>query len=473
MGVTMTPPLPATKIVCTIGPSSASPGTIASLVSSGMSIARLNFSHGTHEDHAKAVARIRREAHRQNRFVAILQDLQGPKIRLGTFAAGKVTLVDGAPFTLTTDAVSGDASIASVSHKGFPSDVRAGDEVRINDGLVRLKVRSVSGRRVACTVLEGGEIGDRKGINLPGRDVSLPSMTRKDAADLAFGLALGVDYVALSFVRTASDVAGIKKRIRAAGKDTPVIAKLEKAQAVANLRSILDAADGILVARGDLGVETELSDLPLLQKRILREASRAGVVAITATQMLESMIHNPRPTRAEVSDVANAVLDGTDAVMLSGETASGDYPVEAAATMRKVALSAETERPASPADPTESLGIPGVVADAACRAAVKAGAARIVVFTRSGLTARIVSKFRPTTPVVAFTAYEASARRMALYRGVDPFVLPETETMRADRVVERAVVFLLEKRLAARGDRLLFVYGSVGGHCDKMRVVQI
>jgi pyruvate kinase len=469
----MTPPFPATRIVCTIGPSSRRPATIAALVAAGMSVARLNFSHGTHEEHARAAAAVRREARRAGRFVAVLQDLQGPKIRLGTFAGGKAALERGARFTLTTEPVSGNAAVASVSHRGLPGDVRPGDEIRINDGLVRLKVRSVKGSRVACTVLEGGEIGDRKGINLPGRDVSLPSMTRKDAADLAFGLSIGVDFVALSFVRTAADVLGLKRRIRAAGADTPVIAKLEKAQAVANLPSILAAADGILVARGDLGVETELSDLPLLQKRILREASKAGVVAITATQMLESMTHNPMPTRAEVSDVANAVLDGSDAVMLSGETASGEYPVEAVAVMRRVALSAEAgERGGAPGLPG-SLGIPGVVADAACRAAAQAGASRIVAFTRSGLTARILSKFRPEKPVAAFTAFEASARRMALFRGVEPFVLPETETARADRMVELAVSFLRSRGMAARGDRLVFVYGSVGGHCDKMRVLQI
>ncbi len=469
----MTIPLPATKIVCTIGPSSSSSGVIASLIEAGMSVARLNFSHGSHEDHAKVVTRVRHEAHRQNRFVAIMQDLQGPKIRLGLFPSGKVLIETGASFTLTTENVSCNASIASVSHKGLPGDVRAGDEIRINDGLVRLRVHSVSGRRVDCKVTEGGEIGDRKGVNLPGRNVSMPSLTRKDAADLVLGLALDVDYVALSFVRTAADVAGLKKKIRAAGKDIPVIAKLEKAQAVENLASILSVVDGVLVARGDLGVETELTDLPMLQKRILREASRAGVVAITATQMLESMTHNPMPTRAEVSDVANAVLDGTDAVMLSGETASGEYPVEAVVTMRKVAFSAEAQREAFPYDLTESLGIPGVVAEAACRAAVKASASRIVAFTRSGLTARMVSKFRPATPVVAFTAFESSACRMALFNGVEPFVLPETETMRADRVVELAVKFLREKNMAGRGDRLVFVYGSVGGHCDKMRVVQI
>jgi pyruvate kinase len=465
--------LPATKIVCTIGPSSASPEVVAKLVAAGMSVARLNFSHGSHDEHAAVVARVRRESARQGRFVAILQDLQGPKIRLGVFPAGRVVIEAGASFTLTTENVPGDASGASVSHKGLPGDVRAGDEIRVNDGLVRLRVRKVDGRRVECTVVEGGEIGSRKGVNLPGRDVSLPSLTRKDADDLAFGLSLGVDYVALSFVRTAADVAGVKKRIKAAGKDTPVVAKIEKAQAIANLASILSVSDGILVARGDLGVETELSDLPMLQKRMLREASRAGVIAITATQMLESMVHNPIPTRAEVSDVANAVLDGTDAVMLSGETASGDYPVEAVETMRRVALSAEAERVPVAVDLTESLGIPGVVADAACRAAVKSCARAIVAFTRSGLTARIVSKFRPATPIVAFTAFEASARRMALFKGVDPFVLPETETMRADRVVDLAIAFMRARGLVRRGERLVFVYGSVGGHCDKMRVVQV
>lgn len=462
--------LPATKIVCTIGPASSSPGTLAAMIRAGMSVARLNFSHGTRGGHARAIAAIRREAARQGRHVAILQDLQGPKVRLGLFQGGEAVLERGATFTLTTEPVSGNASVASVNHPGFPKDVRKGDAILLNDGLVRLEVLEVRGNEVRCRVATGGEVGDRKGVNVPGREISLPSLTAKDLGDLAFGLSRGVDCVALSFVRTGADMRGLRRRIRAAGKDLPVIAKLEKAQAVDNLEEILAESDGIIVARGDLGVETALEEVPVLQKRILREAGRWGVTAVTATQMLESMTRSRVPTRAEVSDVANAVIDGTDAVMLSGETSVGAFPVEAVETMRRVVASAE----ACPSPPPEELAdpsaVPGVVAEAACRAASTLRARAVVVFTRSGVTARILSKFRPSAPVIAFTPRAAAARRMAPYRGVEPMVLPFGRD--PDRMVARAASELARLGRVSRGDGLVFVHGSASGHCDQMRVLK-
>jgi pyruvate kinase len=463
--------LPATKIVCTIGPASAERRILSDLVREGMSVARLNFSHGTHAWHGGVIGRIREEAASRGKHVAVMQDLQGPKVRLGIFTGGKAVLVRGSSFTLTTERLEGDASAASVDYKGFPGDVAPGDAVLLADGLVRLVVREVRGRNVLCRVAEGGEVGDRKGVNIPGKEVSLPSLTRKDLRDLSFGLSRGVDFVALSFVRRAEDVRELKRRIRRAGKNTSVIAKLEKSQALQYLGEILEEADGVIVARGDLGVETAIEEVPVLQKRILREASRAGVVAITATQMLESMTRNRVPTRAEASDVANAVLDGSDAVMLSAETSVGANPVEAVRTMRKILSAIESERLSPVPDLGVSYGVPGVVADAASRAATSLGAKAIVVFTRSGNSARILSKFLPETPIIAFTPKRSSARRMALYRGVEPGVVKKSTS--SERMVEGALREMREAGQVSRGDRLVIVYGSPTGHCDQMRVVSL
>jgi pyruvate kinase len=462
-------PLPATKIVCTIGPASESPSVIAALIRRGMSVARFNFSHGTHEGHARAIGAVRAEARRQGRHVAILQDLQGPKIRLGRFAGGGAVLRRGAEFTLATGSVPGNDTVAGVDYRGFPNDVRPGDTVLLNDGNVRLVVLEVSARKVRCRVTQGGRVGDRNGVNLPGREVSLPSLTRKDRKDLAFGLGLDVDYVALSFVRSAEDVRGIVRAIRAAGKEVPVVAKLEKRQALDNLDEILSAADGVLVARGDLGVETSLEEVPYLQRRIIVAAIEAGVTVITATQMLESMIRNPVPTRAEVSDVANAVWDGSDAVMLSGETSTGAFPAKAVETMRKVVGSAQRNMPPLPAPLRRPRGITGAVADAACQAAASLPARAIVVFTRSGSTARILAASRPPVPVIALTPSPETAARMALYRGVEPFLYEEATP--GTRMAEGAVRHLRRLRRVAGGEPLVLVYGSENAHCDQLRIV--
>ena len=460
---------PATKIVCTIGPASESPSVIADMIRQGMSVARFNFSHGKQEWHARAIAAVRAEARRQGRHVAILQDLQGPKIRLGRFKGGAVVLQRGADFTLTTGHVCGDASICGVDYAGLPGDVRPGDRILLKDGAVRLAVRSVSGRNVRCRVEQGGSVGDRQGVNLPDGKVSLPSMTRKDRKDLAFGLDLGVDCVALSFVRSAKDVRGLVRAIRAAGKDVPVIAKLEKPQALENLDGILSAADSVMVARGDLGVETSLEEVPYLQRKIITAALTAGVTVITATQMLESMVGSPVPTRAEVSDIAHAVWDGTDAVMLSGETSVGKFPVKAVETMRKVVESAENKMPPAPEELWRPYGTAGAVADAACRAAVALPAKAVVVFTRSGRSAAILAASRPAVPVVAFTPVPETAARMALYRGVEPMFLAEETD--AKNMAGKAVRILRRLRRIAAGDPLVLVHGSKNAPCDQLRII--
>jgi pyruvate kinase len=461
--------LPATKIVCTIGPASASPRVVAELIRRGMSVARLNFSHGTHEEHARIVSVVREEARRLGRHVAVLQDLQGPKIRLGRFRGGGAMLRRGRPFTLTTDDIVGSDAAARVDHAGFPMDVRPGDLVLLNDGAVRLSVRSIAGRQVRCSVVQGGGVGDRQGVNLPGREVSLPSLTRKDRADLAFGLRLGVDYMALSFVRSAGDVRSLLRAIRSAGGKVPVIAKLEKRQALENLDGILSAVDGVMVARGDLGVETSLEEVPYLQQRVITAALSAGVTVITATQMLESMIRNPVPTRAEVSDVAHAVWDGTDAVMLSGETSVGKFPAKAVETMRTVVESAQRRMPPAPAELWRPHGMAGAVADAACRAAEALPARAVVVFTRSGATAKILAASRPCVPVIALTPSPETAARMALYRGVEPLFHPEVPP--GTRMAEAAVRLLRGLRRVGRGEPLILVHGSERAHCDQLRIV--
>ncbi|MBZ4418545.1 pyruvate kinase [Myxococcus sp. RHSTA-1-4] len=406
------------KIICTLGPSSDTPEVIEGLIRAGMNVARLNFSHGTHEEHRQRVATIRKVAKRLGMPVAILQDIQGPKIRLGKFEGGQLTVKTGQTVTVTTRAVVGQGTVIPTPIKSLVKDVVRGDDVLLDDGRVRLRVLKVSGPDVTCRVEVGGLLKDKKGLNLPGSPMSVPTITRKDAEDLAFGQEVGVDYVALSFVRTAADIHKAREHVKK--NKTPLIAKIEKPQAVECLEAIAAAADGIMVARGDLGVEMPLEQLPAIQKRMVREVNRQGGLVIVATEMLESMVGNPRPTRAEVSDVANAILDGADAVMLSGETAAGRYPTEAAATMARIVE--ETERGVvrhlhhSPFERSEDLGT-GVAA-AAVAAATQLNIETIVAYTESGHTARLISEFRPQARIIGLTPNEATVNRMALYWGV-------------------------------------------------------
>jgi pyruvate kinase len=415
------------KIIATIGPASDPPDVIAALLDAGMDVARLNFSHGTLDEHAARIERLREAARQRGRALTLLQDLQGPKIRTGPLAGGRpVLLVTGQRLALTSRPVEGSAERIGVSYPFLARDVQPGAQILISDGALELRALGSSEDEVLTEVVAGGELRERQGINLPRVSITAPALTEKDIADLDFGLRHDVDWVALSFVRRAEDVREIKRRIAAAGKSTPVMAKIEKPEALDDMPAILSEADGIMVARGDLGVELPLAEVPLVQKQLIAACNDAGKPVVTATQMLESMIRSPRPTRAEASDVANAILDGTDAVMLSGETAVGAYPVEAVRTMANVANVVETGRRSgvSSERPLWQIARNQTVSDAICEAAAAAervlDVRAIVAYTQTGNTARLVSRLRPRAPILAFTPHEETARRINLYWGVTP-----------------------------------------------------
>lgn len=463
------------KIVCTIGPASQSPEVLGRLIEAGLDAARLNFSHGTHESHGLAITTIRETAARVGRTVAIIQDLQGPRIRIGSLPAA-VDAKAGQALTLTpTGTADSDRGTGSlpVTYRDLARDVTPGARILINDGLVELAVEQVAGTAVRCRVVTGGPITSHKGLNLPGTSVSAPAVTDKDRADLRFGLAQGVDYVALSFVRGPGDIAAARQVMADCGADVPIIAKIERAEAVEDLEAILEAADGVMIARGDLGVELGPEVVPVLQKRIIHAANRKRRLVITATQMLESMTQQPRPTRAEASDVANAVFDGTDAVMLSAETAAGRYPVESVQVMDRIVRTAEGDRAlAQPRD--EGAGeasIPEALCSAAREAAEETGAAAIVVFSESGTSARLMSKQRPAAPIVAFTPFEPVCRRMALYWGVLP--LPMQRIAEPDVRVREVERRLTEQKLAAPGARIVILAGTLVGQVGGTNVMQI
>jgi len=451
--------LPATKIVCTIGPACRSEMILASMIATGMSVARLNFSHGTQDDHREAAEAVRRAAARAGRHVALLADLQGPKIRIGDLKEPSIKLDAGDILVITTQPVTGDRDRVSTSYEALPADVAPGDAILLDDGAIRLTVLSVSGPDVTCKVENDGLLKPRKGINLPGVDLSLPALTAKDRDDLAFALELGVDAVAVSFVRRPEDMVGA----RALVGDAPVrlIAKIERPEALTRAEGILAASDGIMVARGDLGIEIPLEQVPREQKRLIRMAAENRKFVITATQMLESMIHAPAPTRAEVTDVANAILDGTDAIMLSGETAVGRYPVKTVATMARIAAAAEEMVTPVGAELVRETG-PNLHTDQAMAvSAVMISQAvpvkGIAVFTESGHTALLISKQRPSVPVFGFTPHEHVARRLAMYRGVRPILTgPVTST---DRLFEMVSGRLKQDELADVGDRIVVTLG--------------
>ncbi|MDX2179098.1 MAG: pyruvate kinase [Bryobacteraceae bacterium] len=453
--------MPNTKIVATLGPASDSPETVLQLLRAGVDVFRLNASHGTQDDQARRIRTVRAMAAEMGVHAGILLDLQGPKIRLGTFETGRVTLQTGAYFTITTEILVGDATRASTTYSDFALDVKVGDRILLNDGAAELRAADNDGTNVKCEVISGGEIGDRKGINLPGVKVSAPSMTKKDTSDLTFGLEQGIDYVALSFVRTANDVLRLKFLLEERDARVPVVAKIEKPEACLNLDSILKESDGVMVARGDLGIEVALEKVPLIQKNIIRKARMTGKFVITATQMLESMIEHSYPTRAEVSDVANAIYDGTDAVMLSGETAAGRYPVEAARMMDRIAAETESnlrQRGFRDLDVSDDPSTAEIVADAAHTAAKLSGAVAVVVFSASGSTAKMVSKYRPPVPVYAFTPSERAARQMAIIYGVTPLVEENAGT--TDAMIAQMERRLKDQKLVQPGDRVVFTSGQ-------------
>ncbi len=461
------------KIVCTLGPATASQEQITALISAGMDVARLNMSHGRQADHLEVYRRLRAGSDLTGRSVGILADLQGPKIRLGEFPDGPVRLSPGDDFTITTEDIPGNAREASTTYEGLPEDVRPGNRILIDDGNVQLDVVGVEGRRVHLRVVVGGKISDHKGINLPGVNVSAPALTGKDEADLRWALATGVDMVALSFVRSPDDANVARKIMTDMGRaGVPLIAKIEKPEAVAILPDIVDAFDGIMVARGDLGVELPLEQVPTVQTRAIKLARERARPVIVATQMLESMIHAPRPTRAEVSDVAGAVTAGADAVMLSAETSVGAWPIETVATMSRIVVEAESsslraEHHLSRLPTTTG----GAIARAAAEVGAIVGAKALVAFTMTGETARRLARYRSPIPLMAFTTDPAIRSQLSLTWGVETFIVPTVH--HTDEMVHAVDSALINLNRCAIGDKIVIVAGSPPGTPGKTNALRV
>ncbi|MBA2768888.1 MAG: pyruvate kinase [Sporichthyaceae bacterium] len=460
------------KIVCTLGPATSSTEQINALVAAGMDVARLNLSHGDRADHETVYRRIRQASDDSKRAIAVLVDLQGPKIRLGSFGSGPVQLVNGAEFTITTENVAGNVHMVSTTYDGLPGDVAAGDRLLIDDGKVALDCVRVEGPRVVTTVVEGGRVSDHKGINLPGVAVSVPAMSEKDVEDLRWALHLQADLIALSFVRSAEDARAVREVMDEEGVRLPVLAKIEKPQAVERLAEIVAAFDGIMVARGDLGVELPLEDVPLVQTQAITLARRAAKPVIVATQMLESMIDSSRPTRAETSDVANAVLDGADALMLSGETSVGRFPIVAVQTMARIIAKMEdnalgtvpllTGRPRTKG---------GAITRAAAEVGELLGARFLVAFTQSGDSARRLARIRSPIPLLAFTPEQAVRSQLSLVWGVETFLTPTVK--HTDDMVRQVDEALLGAARARRGDLVVIVAGSPPGTVGSTNAMRV
>jgi pyruvate kinase len=466
--------MPRAKIVCTLGPASSTPERIGELIDAGMSVARLNFSHGSHDDHARMLQIVRSEAERRGKAIAALLDLQGPKIRIGKLTNGQIELRPGGELTITTDDVLGTDKRVSTTYLGLPRDVKIGDQILLDDGYLALAVTQVADHEVKTVVVTGGILKNNKGINLPGVDVSAPALSEKDRIDIGFALRHGVDYVALSFVRRPEDVLEAKRLLTVDQVSIPVIAKIEKPQALERLGDIIDASDGIMVARGDLGVELGPEKVPLWQKRIIEETNKRGKIVITATQMLESMITAPRPTRAEASDVANAVLDATDALMLSGETASGLYPADAVKTMARIID--EIERSAyyraNVEVPDLQLAVPAnAIAHAAMTAARAMKIKTIVTVSESGGAARLASEYRPDSNIVCLTTNEVSFRRLALIWGVTPVLISPAAT--TEELIDRVEATMIERNLALPGEHVLITMAVPVGAGMQTNVLKI
>lgn len=452
-----------TKIVCTLGPACTKPVVLKRLINAGLDVARVNLSHGTHAHHRKWIRLLRQCAHDVGKPVAVLYDLQGPKMRVGRLkGSGPVALRKGAKFSITTKSIVGDEEMVSTTYTHLPQDVRAGDPILIDDGRIELEVVRVEKNIVRCTVVTGGLLGEHKGINLPGVALSAPAVTDKDLDDAKFALQEGADYFALSFVRSAKDVQFLRQWLNRHQQKIPIIAKIERAEALEHLDEILEAADGVMVARGDLGVELSLARVPVLQKTIIERANRAGKLVITATQMLETMIDKPQPTRAEATDIANAIFDQTDAVMLSGETAVGKYPVDAVKMMAEIITEAESSAYVRSPNSIEFRGVGRLVTEAVVQAAAQAArdprVKALMVFTMSGSTAQAICKLRPNKPVYALTANPHVVRRMALYWGATPILTKVGHT--TDRMIEYGEMVLLKNGYLKRGDLIVVVAGT-------------
>ena len=472
----LTDSLRRTKIVATIGPATSSPEMLRAIIEAGATTLRLNFSHGTHADHQRNIRTIRQTAFELNQPVAILQDLQGPKIRLGKFENGFIVLQKGDRFTLTNRPVVGTQDISCVTYEHLAQEVPVGSKILLDDGKVEMLVEGINRDKgdLYCSVTVAGKLSNNKGVNFPGVYLSVKAMTDKDREDLIFGLDQGVDWVALSFVRNPQDMIEIKELISSTGKQVPVIAKIEKHEAIEQMDAVLALCDGVMVARGDLGVELPAEDVPVLQKRLIATANRLGIPIITATQMLDSMVSNPRPTRAEVSDVANAILDGTDAVMLSNETAVGQHPVEAVATMARIAERIEQEA-ATNSNALKARdsrrSIPNAISQAVGQISEQLGAAAIMTLTQSGATARNVSKFRPRTPILAVTPHVNVARQLQLVWGVKPLLVLELPS--TGQTFQAAINVALENQLAREGDLVVMTAGTLQGVSGSTDLIKV
>lgn len=466
-----------TKIVCTIGPSSESPEILEQLVKEGMNVARLNFSHGSHEEHLGKIKTIKRIRRKLSAPVGIMLDTKGPEIRIGNFNEKEIFLKPDDVFTLTTRDVMGDQNIVSVSYQGLPGDVKEGSIISIDDGLIQLEVTEiVNGTDIICRVQNNGVLSNHKGVNLPGSKTNLPSLTPKDVDDIKFGIENGIDMIAASFVRKKEDVYDIRKVLEDhGGENIKIISKIESQEGVDNLDEIIEASDGIMVARGDLGVEIRTELIPLVQKEIIRKTNEAGKPVITATQMLDSMQRNPRPTRAETTDVANAIIDGTDCVMLSGETAAGKYPVEAVRTMRNICITTELsddfEENIYKTKIESQSNTTNAISRSTCAIASELQAKAIITCTSSGNTSRAISKFRPRTSIVACTTSEKVARSLSLVWGVYPIVVQKaTET---DELIERAIVGALEEGYVEEGDLTVVTAGIPLGVSGSSNLIKV
>lgn len=462
------------RIVCTLGPSSDTDDLVRAMIRAGMDVARLNFSHGDHPTHAARIKRVRRIAKEEKCTVAILADLQGPKIRVGKIAAGTILLEAGKTFTLTTRKVEGNANEVSVDIPDLPQTVSGGQRILLDDGLIELQVVSKNETDVETRVITGGVLKPHKGVNLPNVILKISALTDKDRLDLAFAADHNVDYIALSFVRQAQDVMELKQLLAARGNPIPVIAKIEKPEAVEAIDDILQVSDGVMVARGDLGVEALPEQVPLYQKTIIRKANAAGKPVITATQMLESMINNPRPTRAEANDVANAIFDGTDAVMLSGETAAGKYPVEAVQTMERIA-SAAAESAQFKSQTWEWHGdqmtMTDAIGSATCRIAKQLNARVIITATSSGYSARMIARHRPLIPIFAVTNSEQTLRRLALVWGIESALVDDTTS--TDVMITQSIDAAVYAGVAHHGDVVVITAGAPTGISGRTNMIQV
>lgn len=468
-----------TKIVCTLGPASSSESVISEMLKAGMNVARVNFSHGTHESHKETIDTFRKVRDELGLSAAVMLDTKGPEIRTGNFENGSVTLADGQRFTFTTDEVLGTNEKCSVTYKKFPTELKPGDTVLVNDGLVVVKVDSTNEKEVSGIVIHGGKLGNHKGINLPNVDISMEYLSEQDKSDLAFGVEMDVDYVAASFVRSADDVKKVRKFLdEKGGNEIKIISKIESTQGIENFEEILEASDGIMVARGDMGVEVAYEKLPGIQKRFIRRCVQSGKMVITATQMLESMTTSPIPTRAEITDVANAVFDGTSAVMLSGETAAGSFPVESVKAMSLIALQAEQDRNAVNRKgivwyEKEFDDVTNAVGDAACTLASDIAASAIVAITKSGYTATKMSKFRPANMIIGATPNEKTFHQLSMVWGVEPLILESKSDL--EELFDHSVKEAVKAGLIEIGTNVVLSGGApvdVHGNTNTIRVAK-